>query len=112
MTVKNLPEKLNYLQRYLVEEYVEDFQEGLLTRRQALKTLAGVLGSAAAANALPACMPAPQRSGLPRRGATAGGRPPPPRANGGSSVAANNRVATMTGPDHRLAKLRPRRRKA
>jgi carboxymethylenebutenolidase len=60
MTVKNLPEKLNYLQRYLVEEYVEDFQEGLLTRRQALKTLAGVLGSAAAANALlAACMPAP-----------------------------------------------------
>ena len=60
MAINNLPEKLNYLQRYLVEEYVEDYQEGLLTRRQALKSLAGLLGSAAAASALlAACTPVP-----------------------------------------------------
>jgi carboxymethylenebutenolidase len=60
MALKNLPKRLNYLQRYLVEEYVEDYQEGLLTRRQALKTIAGLLGSVAAANALlAACTPVP-----------------------------------------------------
>ena len=53
-------DRLNWLQRYLVEEYVEDFQEGALTRRQALKYLAAVLGSAAAASTvLAACGPAP-----------------------------------------------------
>ncbi len=31
--------------RYLMEEFVEDYQEGLLTRRDALKLLAGVTGS-------------------------------------------------------------------
>jgi carboxymethylenebutenolidase len=60
MAVKDVLGRLNYLQRYLVEEYVEDFQEGLLTRRQALKSIAGVLGSAAAASALlSACTPVP-----------------------------------------------------
>jgi hypothetical protein len=29
-------EALNHLQRYLVEEYIEDYQEGAMTRRQAL----------------------------------------------------------------------------
>jgi hypothetical protein len=29
-------------QRYLLEEFVEDYEEGLLTRREALKLLAGV----------------------------------------------------------------------
>jgi len=60
MIAKNVLSKLNYLQRYLVEEYVEDYREGMLTRRQALKSVAGVLGSVAAANALLAgCTPAP-----------------------------------------------------
>ncbi len=52
--------KLNHLQRYLVEEYVEDYQEGALTRRQALKYIAAVMGSLAVANTvLAGCMPAP-----------------------------------------------------
>jgi carboxymethylenebutenolidase len=51
--------KLNHLQRYLAEEAVEDYQEGHLSRRDALKMLAGVLGSMVAATSfLAACVPA------------------------------------------------------
>jgi carboxymethylenebutenolidase len=45
-------------QRYLLEEFVEDYEEGLLTRRDALKLLAGVTGSLAMATTiLAACAP-------------------------------------------------------
>lgn len=45
-------------QRYLLEEFVEDYQEGLLTRRDALKLLAGVTGNLALATSiLAACAP-------------------------------------------------------
>lgn len=48
-------------QRYLLEEFVEDYQEGLLTRREALKLLAGVTGSLALATSiLAACAPPAQ----------------------------------------------------
>ncbi len=51
---------LNHLQRYLVEEYVEDYQEGALTRRQALKYIAAVMGSLTLANTvLAGCTPMP-----------------------------------------------------
>lgn len=46
---------MNHLQRYLVEEFVEDYQEGLISRRQALRLLAGIVGAAAAAQMLAAC---------------------------------------------------------
>jgi carboxymethylenebutenolidase len=53
--------ELNHLQRNLVEEAAEDFQHGQLTRRQALKMIAGVLGSLAAASSfLAACAPVTQ----------------------------------------------------
>ena len=39
---------MNDLQRYLVEEAVEDYEAGRLTRRQALKAIAGVAGGALA----------------------------------------------------------------
>jgi carboxymethylenebutenolidase len=45
---------MNDLQRYLVEEAVEDFEEGRLTRREALRAIAGVAGAALAANVLDA----------------------------------------------------------
>jgi carboxymethylenebutenolidase len=52
--------KLNYLQRYLVEEFAEDYQEGAMTRRQAIKYIAAVMGSVAAASTfLASCAPAP-----------------------------------------------------
>ena len=40
---------MNELQRYLVEEAVEDYQAGRLTRRDALKAIAGLTGAALAA---------------------------------------------------------------
>jgi carboxymethylenebutenolidase len=36
---------MNLFQRYLVEEFAEDYQEGHLSRREALKMIAGVTGS-------------------------------------------------------------------
>src|SRR5437899_12802678 len=45
---------MNELQRYLVEEAVEDYEEGRLTRREALKAIAGIGGAALAAQMLEA----------------------------------------------------------
>lgn len=45
---------MNDLQRYLVEEFAEDYAQGRLTRRQALKAIAGLAGAAAAAQMLDA----------------------------------------------------------
>ena len=45
---------MNELQRYLVEEAVEDYEEGRLTRRAALKALAGLTGAALATQILDA----------------------------------------------------------
>jgi carboxymethylenebutenolidase len=49
---------MNHFQRYLAEEFAEDYQEGRLTRRQALKLIASVTGSLVLANSfLAACAP-------------------------------------------------------
>jgi carboxymethylenebutenolidase len=45
---------MNDLQRYLVEEALEDYEEGRLTRREALRAIAGVTGAALAAHFLEA----------------------------------------------------------
>ena len=47
---------LNDMQLYLVDEFVEDYQEGHLSRREALRRIAGVTGSVAfATSVLAAC---------------------------------------------------------
>jgi carboxymethylenebutenolidase len=47
--------------QYLLDEFVEDYQEGLLTRRDALKLIAGVTGSVTLASSiLAACTPPDQ----------------------------------------------------
>jgi carboxymethylenebutenolidase len=52
---------MNHFQRYLAEEAAEDFQEGRLTRRQALKLIASITGSLVMAEGiLAACAPAPE----------------------------------------------------
>ena len=52
------------LRNYLVEEFVEDYQEGHITRREALKKLASIFGSMAVASTfLAACAPAPRLPG-------------------------------------------------
>jgi carboxymethylenebutenolidase len=59
------------LRNYLVTEFVEDYQEGHLSRRDALKKLAAIFGSMSVATSfLAACAPAP----------TATPVPPPPTA--------------------------------
>jgi carboxymethylenebutenolidase len=46
---------MNHLQRYLVDEFVEDYQEGLISRRKALRLIGGITGAAIAAQLLAAC---------------------------------------------------------
>ncbi len=49
---------MNHFQRYLTEEFAEDYQEGRLSRRDALKLIASVTGSLVVANSiLAACIP-------------------------------------------------------
>jgi len=49
---------MNDFQKYLAEEFAEDYQEGRLSRRQALKMIASVTGSLVLANSiLAACAP-------------------------------------------------------
>lgn len=52
---------MNDLQRYLADEFVEDYQERRLSRRDALKVLASVTGSVLVAEGLlAACAPIPE----------------------------------------------------
>jgi carboxymethylenebutenolidase len=52
---------MNDLQRYLADEFVEDYQEKRLSRRDALKLIASVTGSLLVAEGLlAACAPAPE----------------------------------------------------
>ncbi|HSB00630.1 MAG TPA: dienelactone hydrolase family protein [Anaerolineales bacterium] len=43
---------MNIFQRYLAEEFAEDYEEGRLSRREALKLIASVAGSLLAANSI------------------------------------------------------------
>ncbi len=54
------------LRNYLIEEFVEDYQEGHITRREAIKKLAMIFGSLVVANNfLAACAPAPTATTAP-----------------------------------------------
>lgn len=54
------------LRNYLVEEFVEDYQDGRITRREALVKLASIFGSMAIATSfLAACAPAPTATPVP-----------------------------------------------
>jgi carboxymethylenebutenolidase len=56
---------MNNFQHYLVEEFVEDYQEGRMSRRQALKLIASVVGNLVLANSvLAACAPPPQATSI------------------------------------------------
>jgi len=51
---------------YLLEEFLEDYQEGLITRREAAKLIGGIVGSLALADVLlAACSPAPGNGSSP-----------------------------------------------
>jgi carboxymethylenebutenolidase len=54
---------MNIFQRYLAEEFAEDYQEGRLSRRDALKLIVSVTGSVVAAHSiLAACAPSPEET--------------------------------------------------
>jgi carboxymethylenebutenolidase len=70
-----MKKQLTDLQKYLVDEFVEDYQHGQMSRRDAFKRIAAVSGSTAfAAALLAACGPAPT--------------PPPVPPNAGETNAA------------------------
>jgi carboxymethylenebutenolidase len=55
---------MNLFQRYLAEEFAEDYSEGRISRREALKMIASVTGSLVAANSiLAACAPLTEEAG-------------------------------------------------
>jgi carboxymethylenebutenolidase len=52
---------MNYFQKYLAEEYAEEYSEGRVSRRDALKIIASITGSLVMANSiLAACSPPPE----------------------------------------------------
>lgn len=54
---------MNLFQRYLAEEFAEDYEEGRISRRDALKLITSVTGSLLAANSiLAACAPPPEET--------------------------------------------------
>jgi carboxymethylenebutenolidase len=54
---------MNLFQRYLAEEFAEDYSEGRISRREALKMIASITGSLVAANSiLVACAPQTQEA--------------------------------------------------
>lgn len=93
---------MNHLQRYLVDEFVEDYMEGHLTRRQALRLLTGITGTAVAAQLLAACgQPAQQ----PTTGETAAATSAPTTAP--TAAAAAPTAAPTTAPATEAAAAAP-----
>lgn len=91
---------LNDMQQYLVDEFVEDYQTGLMSRRDALRRIAAITGSMAMATTiLAACGPAESTAttgtatasgGATASTATAGGSPAAPSAGDPSVTVAEN----------------------
>jgi carboxymethylenebutenolidase len=70
---------MNIFQTYLAEEFVEDYQEGRISRRHALKLIASVTGSIVLASSLlAACAPVDPEAGT---SAPAGAGESPPQAS-------------------------------
>lgn len=90
---------MNHLQKYLVEEFVEDYQEGHLSRREALKRLAGIVGMAAAAQLIAACGAPAQPVAQPPTAAASGEAPTPAEP----TVAPTEPPTTVIEPQTALA---------
>jgi carboxymethylenebutenolidase len=83
---------MNYFQQYLVEEFAEDYQEGHLSRREALKLIAGVTGNAILASSILAACAPPAETAF-----TATPSPSPAGSTDTSSPAATTAADTPTG---------------
>jgi carboxymethylenebutenolidase len=73
MRRKIMRDTLNDMQLYLVDEFVEDYQEGLLTRRQVLKRIAAISGSMLFATSVLAACGDVQATAAPTAAAPAAG---------------------------------------
>ncbi len=93
---------MDELKRYLIEETVEDYAQGRVTRRQAMTTLAGLTGAVLGAELLAGCgrgEPATAGSATPTPSAPPGPpTPPAPTPTAGGQVAPDDPdlVATTT----------------
>jgi carboxymethylenebutenolidase len=57
---------MNHFQKYLTSEFAEEYQEGRLSRRDALKVIASITGSLILANSiLASCAPLPEETQIP-----------------------------------------------
>ena len=89
---------MNLFQRYLAEEFAEDYQEGRISRRDALKLIASVTGSLVVANSiLAACAEPPESTQTSVPAAT---NPPTssPSATGEPSPTAEAAATEATAP--------------
>lgn len=92
------------LHQYLVDEFVEDFQRGRITRREALSLLGGLIGSTSAASLLAGCGPsenAVEPTAEPPRAATSAQATSAPTASAtatASTTATTTAAASVPGP--------------
>ena len=87
---------MNIFQRYLAEEFAEDYQEGRLSRRDALKLIVSVTGSLLIANSiLAACMPPPETDSPPATNSPTAG---PPATNSSTSEATPTSATSSASP--------------
>src|SRR5690349_19936874 len=102
--------RLNDTQRYFVEEHIEDFRDGLISRRELVRRVAIVVGSAAAASTLLAgCDLSPRSSATATPTATASSTPglvaqpfatpPPALTTDGVTVKENDPRITVSKPE-------------
>ena len=82
---------LNDMQLYLVDEFVEEYQEGHLGRREALQRIAAITGSLAGATAILAACSAPATT---TTGASASAAASPSAAASTAASAAASTAAT------------------
>jgi carboxymethylenebutenolidase len=99
---------LNDTQRYFVEEHIEDFRDGLIGRRELIRRVAIVVGSAAAATTLLAACDLSPRStatGSPTASPTQGlvaqpfATPPPATTTDGVTVKETDPRITVSKPE-------------
>ncbi len=87
------------LQQYLIEEFVEDYQDGRLTRREALKRIASITASFAVANSILAACAAPaQPTPAPPTSSQAPGASASPTATSAATAAATAQVSPTASP--------------
>jgi carboxymethylenebutenolidase len=104
-------EQLNETQRYFVEEHVEDFRDGLISRRELIRRVTLIAGSAALATTiLAACdlgprpaattsSPAPSPTGSPALVPQVFATPPPAPTTDGITVKPDDPRITVSKPD-------------